>query len=45
MEDIIKVFVVHVHAMFSSGCAVHALKMGKNTRWKITKYDVMNFLV
>ena len=45
MENVIEVFVVYVHATLSNGCAIHASIMGTSTRWKITKCNVINFLV
>ena len=45
MENVIEVFVVYVHATLSNGCAIHASIMGTSTRWKITKCDVINFLI
>ena len=44
-EDVIKVFALYVHATLSNGCVVHASIMGTCTRWKITKCDVINFMV
>ena len=45
MEDVMKVFVVHVYATLPNGCDIHASIIRTNTRWKITKCDVINFLV
>lgn len=34
-----------MHATLTNRCVVHASIMGTSTRWKITKYDVISFLV
>ena len=45
MKDVIEVFAIYVHATLSNECDIHASIMGASTRWKITKCDVVNFLV
>jgi hypothetical protein len=46
IKDVVKVFVIYVHATLSNGCVVHAfISMETNTRWKIAMCDVRNFLV
>jgi hypothetical protein len=45
MKDIIEVFAIYVHATLSNGCAVHAFIIRTITRWKISKCDVVKFLV
>lgn len=42
---VIEVFAVSVHATLSNSCAVHSSIMETCTRWKITKSDIINFLV